>query len=304
MENGLSEAVAKEVWGSLITAGSYAFNSAHCCAYGMLAWWCMYIKRHHSLEFFMAALEKLPEAKRQSILKDAVRHGVEILPPDPELSMESWAVEDGAIRAGFSQIPGVGAKTARVVVETREREGGWSSWPEMLSVKGIGPKTLERIMEFVQQDDPFEIMLLRRRVDAVIAAIDDGEIDVPRPTHTSLEVPYARTGKDVRVVWAGEITDRNLRDLFEVNLSRTGIPLNPDEVKAPDKAEWLIMRARDDEEQMMLTIDRWKYPRMKAQAWSIRPEHDIVVVEGVKRGNQSARRIYIDRMWVVDPEDD
>lgn len=302
LENGLSESVAKEVWGSLITAGSYAFNNAHCVAYGMLAWWCMYIKRHHPLEFFIAALRKLPDNKHPALLKDAVRHNIDILPPDPELSSVTWEPEGGSIRAGFSQIPGIGDKTARVVMETRDRAGGWDGWAEMLDVKGIGPKTLERILAFVEKDDPFEIHLLRRRIDAVVAAIDAGELPVPRPTHTSLEVPYARTGRDMKVVWAGEVLDRNLRDLFEVNLSRTGIPLNPDEVKSPDKAEWLIMRARDDEEQMMLTIDRWKYPKMKGEAWSIKPEHDIVVVQGTKRGNQSARRIYINKMWVIDPE--
>ena len=308
VENGLEESVAKEVWGDLITAGSYAFNSAHCVAYGMLAWWCMYIKRHHPLEFFTAALRKLPDGKKLALLKDAVRHDIAIEPPDPVLSERTWQMDEdeGSILAGFEQIPGIGEATAEAILETRERaekDGEpWTGWSRLIDVKGIGPKSLEKCMEFVEQDDPFEIHLLTRRLRAVKDAILSDDLPCPMPTHTSLEVPYARTGKDMKVVWAGEVLERNLRDLFEVNLSRTGIPLDPDEVKAPDKAEWLIMRARDDEEQMMLTIDRWKYPRMKAQAWSIRPEHDIVIVKGTKRGNQSARRIYIEKMWVVDPE--
>lgn len=124
---------------------------------------------------------------------------------------------------------------------------------------------------------------------------------IPRQTHTSLQVPYSR-GEDEQVVWVGVIKHRNLRELFEVNFSRTGVPLDPAEVKDPHLNEWVIMVGEDEDEMLTMTVDRWKYPKFKRAIWDIKPEHDVLVVQGVKRGYQSRRAIYISNFWTIDPE--
>ena len=303
LERGLSEEAAKEIWGACITAGSYAFNSSHAVSYGMLGWWTMYFKQHYPTVFYAASLRYLGEGKQERLLQDAAKHGIKILPPDPNYSESSWTpVGDKAIRAGFEQIKGVGEKTAERMVEFRELRDGPVDWDDFLELKGIGPKTIERIREFVDQDDPFNIFTLSNRLKELKRMIRDGEIDLPEPTHTSIEIPYQATGEDLEVVWVGTIFHRNLRDLFEVNMSRTGVPLNPDNVKNPELREWVIMYGRDDTDHMYISIDRWKYPRFKKRVWSIVPDHDLVLIKGIKRGNQIARRIYVKDMWVISPD--
>lgn len=302
VERGVPASTAKEIWGACITAGSYAFNVAHCIAYGMLAYWTMWLKTYHPEEFYAASLNAYSSDKQLDLLRDAAKHGIEAIPPDPQRSGIQWATTgEGRLLAGFSQIHGIGGKTGDNIVAYRD-EHGIDNWGDLIKIKGIGQKTVEKIIEFCQTEDPFDIHKLHRTLEAVRGLVGHGPArHIPRQTHTSLEVPYSR-GEDEDVVWIGVIKHRNLRELFEVNFSRTGVPLDPKTVKRPDLNEWVIAVGVDEDEMLTLTFDRWKYPRFKRAIWDIRLEHDVLVVKGVKRGYQSRRAIYVQEFWVVDPD--
>lgn len=308
--HGIDESTAKEIWGACITAGSYAFNNAHTVAYGMLAYWTMWLKRYHPQEFFIAALIKLPKEKRLEILRDAARHDIKVLPPDPAKSGVIWSKSGPDILAGFAQIEGIGVKTGAKIIEGQYPE---MTWDDLLEIKGIGKKTVDKIKHFVVQEDPFEIFKLDRQIATVKQAIRDKKVyrvdrwghrvRLPYPTHTSIEVPYSR-GKDVEVVWVGQINHRNLRELFEVNFSRTGEPLDPASVRRPDLNEWVIMRGIDGGEILTMTIDRYKYPKFREAIWGIKLDSDMVLVRGVKLGKQSRRAIYISDMVVIGEDEE
>lgn len=177
------------------------------------------------------------------------------------------------------------------------------SWSDLINVAGIGAKTIDKIVEFCEMDDPFEIHKLHNMLESVRKALKRGELPgVPAQTHTSLEVPYSR-GEDMEVVWAGVVVHKNLRELFEVNFSRTGVALDPAEVKDPHLNEWVILVGKDEDEMLTITVDRWKYPRFKRAIWNIKSEHDVLVVRGIKRGYQSRRAIYARDFWVVEPDE-
>lgn len=305
---GITKEIAQEIWNACITAGSYAFNNAHTVSYGMLAYWCMWLKRHHTQAFFAAALAALSEDKQLSLLRDADRHGLEILPPEIGLSGYTWQPEgmmQDKLRCGLIQVKGIGPKTAQAILDWRATKGTFDigGWYDLTEIKGIGLKTVETIMEFVMSDDPFGIHSMRRRLDATtkyIATIPQ----LPLPTHSSAEVPYSR-GQDTEVVWLGVITHRNLRDLYELHFSRTGEDLDPRTVKSPNLREWVVMRGADDtEEDLVLTVSRWRYEQFKPAIWGLKPGQDMVLVRGIKLGNQARRAIYVNDMWVISMEDD
>lgn len=306
LDRGVSESDAKDIWNACITAGAYAFNVAHATAYGMLSWWTMYLKQHHPVEFFASALAGYGEKKQLELLRDATRHDVEIRPPDPAFAGLTWSPhpEQRAVLAGFSQIKGIGEKMAAVIIDLQER-GEIKEWKDIAKGKGIGPKTVTNILEWLDNDDPFEIHKLSRAVQEVDRFIrDHPRSGLPRLTHTAIDIPYARDGVSMEVVWCGMIIKRNLKELFELHYSRTGEELDPDTVRDPDLNEWVVMWGDDGTDLLTITIDRWKYPKFRDAVWGMKPETDMVVIRGIKKGSQSRRAIYVHDMWVLGDDED
>lgn len=312
-ENGIDEEKAKYIWGLCITSGSYAFNAAHCVSYGMLAWWTMWLKVHHPIEFYVASLRKMPAGddneKHMSLLRDAYKHGIEAEPPDLQFSGRSWTAADGRLLGGLEQVPGIGENNSLWIEEWREKKLAKDpdlklEWEMLTEIKGIGDAKVKAFKEFGDTDDPYRIHWLTRLVARVKQEIIDGNLGrLPVPTHTAAEVPYSQ-GRDVEVVWLGILKHRNLRDLFEANFARTGEQLDPDTVKDPHLNEWVIGIGTDDEELLSITWDRWKYPRMRRQIWGIDIGKDLVLIKGIKRGFQARRAIYVTNFWVINPEED
>jgi len=311
-ERGIDEEKAKHIWGLCITSGSYAFNAAHCVSYGMLAWWTMWLKVHHPVEFYVASLRKMPGGeggeKHLSLLRDAYKHGFDAEPPDLQYSGRSWTAANGRLLGGLEQVPGIGENNSQWIEDWRNQKLAENpdhkfEWSQLTEIKGIGKAKVQKFLEFENTDDPYGIHWLERHVRKGIDAIKSGELGpLPIPTHTALEVPYSR-GQDIEVVWLGVLKHRNLRDLFESNFARTGVALDPAEVKDPHLNEWVIGIGVDDEELLSITWDRWKYPKFKRGIWSIRLNHDLVLIRGVKRGFQSRRAIYVKDMWVINPDE-
>lgn len=305
-KKGIDLETAQAIWSACITAGAYAFNNAHTVSYGMLAYWTMWLKRHHPQEFFAAALATL-NAKQLPLLRDAIKHGLEILSPEVGTSDKQWkpyGMTKTQILAGLEQIPGIAGKTADSIIEWRKTKGQFDigGWADIKEIKGIGDKKVAGIFEFCGGNDPFEITKMTKELDAVKEFIAT-QHTLPRPTHDATEVPYSR-GLDTEVVWVGHIIHRNLRDLFELHFSRTGEDLDPATVKDPTKREYVVMRGQDDtEEDLIITVDRWKYERFKEAVWGVKLAHDMVLVRGIKRGFQARRAIYVTDMWVISPEE-
>lgn len=308
---GLDDELIDKIWGACITAGGYAFNVPHCASYGMLGYWTMWLKRHHPQAFYTAALRKLAGWKTLSILRDATKHGIQIVPPTLNEGTVTWeALDDDKVMGGYSQIKGIGEKMSLTIINDRERNGPFKDWEDLQRVKGVGPATVRDVRSFVERDDPFEIFALERRIQRVVREITHGSLKgkLPRPTHKTIDIPMER-GKDVEVVWIGTVHSRNLRDLFEVNFGKTGEALDLETggpggkpVRRPDLPDWVIMYGEDETEQMSVTVDRFKYPRFKQMVWGIELDHDLVLVRGVKKGYQARRALYVYDMWVLDPD--
>lgn len=337
----ITQDAARSIWGLCTTAGSYAFNAAHSISYGYLAWWTMWWKVHHPDIFFTASLRRVDgksaggsgNAKASVtssakvdpasiMMRDADKHGFTILPPSLSLSGATWErssttgtlISDGtkasaggvSLLAGFDQIPGVAAKTASRFVEFRnqliaENQNGYGetpTWRHLQMLDGVGEKTVAKIETFVNAEDPFGIHALTKVLDSVKS--DLGRLGLPYPTHEAVDVPY-ESGEDQEVVWIGMAVNRNLRDIFEANRSRTGEALAESEVKDPHLNEWMLVAGYDGTDLLSLRIDRWKYPRLKRLLWKIALNEDVILVHGTKKGYRTAREIRVNRIWILEP---
>jgi DNA polymerase-3 subunit alpha len=292
--HGIDEGLATRIWKFMVTSATYSFNVAHCVSYSMLGFWCQWLKQHYPREFYAAQLQKVGDSKdardmkRPRLLNDAVKNGFEILPPDPVKSDRTWKPDpDNArgIRAGFMQVPGIAAKTAGAILRYRE-EFGVTEWADLEAVRGIGGKTIVKMMDFVEDDDPFNIHLTAKVLDEIRTGIRRRLRDyrgLPTPTHVSHEIPKDR---DCNVTWIGVVRSIEYKDLIEDERARTGDTV--EEIMArtrdPKLLKSVTLRCYDDgDDDVYCKINRWEFPRYKALVEKIVPGEDVVIVVGRKR---------------------
>jgi DNA polymerase-3 subunit alpha len=307
--------LAIKIWKFLVTSATYSFNIAHSVSYSTIALWNMWLKQHHPLEFYSAVAEwtgrigKWNE-KGPRLLRDAQHHGIKILPPDPELSTERWTPDPGgnAIRAGFEQIPGVGNLTAIKMVQ--HRDAFWDDvrpwgWDDFLAISGIGPKKIDKMRAFAEDEDPFGLDL----VGKVLREFRDGLRSqqgfwrgLPRPTHTSEEMLEAKDGQ--KIIWIGVPKKVDYKDLVEDQRARYGT--SEAEILAASKdshlRKWASVFAYDDgEEEVYLRFDRYNFPKFEQGIKLLRPDTDVLLVMGIKsRGFGNS--IKVRKMITIDPE--
>lgn len=117
---------AERLFDAIVKFGRYGFNRAHAVCYSMLAYWTMYLKRHHPIEFYCALMRRESDAQKiQRYAKDAKGHGVDTLLPDVNVSGAGFSVDYGAsaVRGSLIEIKGLGEAAVGAIVEERERGG-------------------------------------------------------------------------------------------------------------------------------------------------------------------------------------
>lgn len=279
-------------------------NIAHSISYAMLAFWCMWLKVHHPVAFYTAALQKTGNNKDQrpkliKLIRDANRHGVPVVPPSLNVSGVTWTAGDGYVTAGFSQVPGVGERYAANILAVRDKIGHFSDVSELSEAKGIGPKSVKKIKEFMESEDPFGLGDTERALNKLRDKFADGTINViPAPTHTSSNLP--KTG-DTDVVWMGMVKNREFKDIIEDERAKTGDSLEEirARVKAPELAKSCTLHCYDDgDEEVYARINRMDFPFFKESLEDLVEDSDIVVIKGRKREGFGLS-IRVEEMYVI-----
>ena len=150
-------ATAQKVWDSIKGAAKYAFNKSHSTAYGFLAFVTAYLKANYPPEFAAAilAITKKNEEKRLATIASLREEGIELLPPDVNLSGVDTRPEGGNVRLGLSEIKGVGANAAAIVAE-RDAHGSFASLHDLLVRVKAAPRGAAATAEDTEQEDETE----------------------------------------------------------------------------------------------------------------------------------------------------
>lgn len=305
VSQGIEENIAAEIWKRMVTAGTYAFNIAHCVSYSMLGYWSMWIKVHHTEVFYAAQLHKTDDVEKQlALMRDAQdsRFGrdLKILPPHPRKSNASWKPVKGGIRAGLGSIPRIGASRAKAMVEYRNEETV-IDWEDFAAMSGIGPKTIQLMREFSQSEDPFGINKMRDDIRAIRKAIKDGDLPgVPMPNSKAQDIPY--DAKATKHIICGRLKEKNLQDYFENYRSRTGEELNPDDVWRPEDKEAMTLYLDDDTGAMTIKATRFDYPKLKNKLFELSiGDYVVATTEKFPFLGKTQRII---NMWVLKEEEE
>jgi DNA polymerase-3 subunit alpha len=120
--SGVKAKVAERVFALMERFAGYGFNKSHAAAYGMVAYQTAYLKANYSVEFMAALLtsEMTNSDKVQVHLDECRAMGIELLPPDVNLSQYRFSVGGAAIRFGLGAVKNVGERAIQSILAARQ----------------------------------------------------------------------------------------------------------------------------------------------------------------------------------------
>jgi error-prone DNA polymerase len=127
--NGVPEETTELVFSKINGFASFGFPKSHAAAFALLAYQSAWLRHYYPGEFLCALLNAQPMGfyPPASLVRDAQRRGVEVLPPDVNLSAASCRIEGDAVRVGLGYIKGLGEEPAKAFVAERVENGDFRS---------------------------------------------------------------------------------------------------------------------------------------------------------------------------------
>ena len=131
--SGIDAAKANELFDLIDKFAGYGFNKSHAAAYALLAYHTAWFKAHYPHEFYAASMcfDMHQSEKLAIFVDDARRNGIELAPPDINMSEAEFCVEEThdshAVRYALAGIRNVGEKAMEAIVAEREANGKFVS---------------------------------------------------------------------------------------------------------------------------------------------------------------------------------
>jgi error-prone DNA polymerase len=164
--NGVTPEVAAQIFKQLTAFANYGFPESHSASFALLVYASAWLKRYYAPEFFAAMLNAQPMGfyAPATLVRDAQRHGVEVLPVDLARSDWDCTLEPSArvhgqpkpasacegqapaLRLGLRLVRGLGGR-ARDQLQRAVREGPFSSVGDVVQRSGLGRAELRVLAE-------------------------------------------------------------------------------------------------------------------------------------------------------------
>lgn len=126
VNNGIPDHIAMELWQQIEYFGGYGFNKAHAAGYAKLTYQTAYLKAHYPLEYY-ASLISVKAYDNMDCIFEARRCGIEILPPDVNVSMDRCVIADDSIVLPLTAISNLAEKAYVAILNERDK-GYFSSY--------------------------------------------------------------------------------------------------------------------------------------------------------------------------------
>ncbi|MEA4911628.1 MAG: DNA polymerase III subunit alpha [Oscillospiraceae bacterium] len=191
VRRGIPENIAKAIYDDMASFASYAFNKSHAAAYAVVAYQTAFLKCHHPVEFMAALLTSVLDSsdKVMEYIGECRSIGIEVLPPDVNISSYAFTVDGARIRFGLLAIKGVGRSLIDSIAAERQRGGLYASFLDFCE-RTYGTEINRRALENLVKCGAFDSFGLSRKsmvngMESVLRSIDEdnkknvaGQIDL------------------------------------------------------------------------------------------------------------------------------
>jgi DNA polymerase III subunit alpha len=195
-KNGVSRAVADELFDFMEKFAGYGFNKSHSAAYSLVAFHTAYLKAHFPAAFMAANMSCIMDFtdKVQQIADDARVIGLTLQAPDINAgTYRFFPLDHLTIRYGLGAVKGTGRSAIDAIVAAREADGPFVN-----------------LLDFVKRVDRSRVN--RRAMEALIRA---GAFDMLEANRAALLATLPQ---------AVELAEKALRDAQQVNLFGDATP--------------------------------------------------------------------------------
>jgi DNA polymerase-3 subunit alpha len=150
--SGTDESVIDQLWSTNEKSADYSFNRSHAACYALIAYRTAWLKANHPAEYMAALISSVMSTKDRVpfFVARCEEMGIEILPPDVNLSDHEFTVVDRRIRFGLDAVKGVGFQAVDAIKRAREEGGRFTSlWDfcERVDARAVNRKAIEALIK-------------------------------------------------------------------------------------------------------------------------------------------------------------
>ena len=150
--SGTAEHVIEQLWSTNEKSADYSFNRSHAACYALIAYRTAWLKANYPAEYMAALISSVMSTKDKVpfFVARCEEMGIEILPPDVNLSDHEFMVVEGNIRFGLDAVKGVGYAAVEAIKRAREEGGPFTSlWDfcERVDCRTVNKKAIEALIK-------------------------------------------------------------------------------------------------------------------------------------------------------------
>lgn len=210
IKNGVSKSQASSIFDLVAKFAGYGFNKSHAAAYAVIGYQTAYLKANYPVEFLTASMNiDIGDTDKLNIFREeAVKSGIEVLPPDINKSSAQFSVEERsgkkAIRYGLGALKNVGLAAMLEMEKERDENGKFSDIFDF--VRRCGNKVInKRQLESLAKSGSFDCLNKNRRQifenSTILTRYSQSAADERESSQTNL------FGEESNVVSVGIISD-------------------------------------------------------------------------------------------------
>jgi DNA polymerase-3 subunit alpha len=143
--------VAKDLWKLNEAAADYSFNKSHAACYGLISYRTAYLKANYPAEYMAAVISSVMNTKDKVpfFVNRCAEMGIDVLPPDVNVSDHSFVVSENAIRFGLDAVKNVGHAAVEAILRAREEAAIESIWDfcERVDSRAVNKRAIECLIK-------------------------------------------------------------------------------------------------------------------------------------------------------------
>jgi error-prone DNA polymerase len=241
-ENGITGPAQDAIIHSITSFALYGFPESHAASFALLAYASAYLKCHYLAAFTAALLNNQPMGfyHPATIVKDAQRHGLRVLPADVLRSEWLCTVDENRnMRMGLRYVRGLREETGRAIAEERMRTPFVSIDDLVRRVPGIRKDELRMLArvgalnslgQIKRRDALWDAERARRAAGPLFSSIDEPAGQSPLEQMTMRERLHAdfsgtglTVGRHPMAYFRDEVRKRGARSAIELMSLRDGM---------------------------------------------------------------------------------